>query len=216
MASPKRRSIFKRLPSISSLFSRASRIRSAPTSARSSVLLSPYETNCLPSVSSVANSTDQAEEEYERTYPLLDVEALNIKPRDYKWFRAVDMAVRATMNGPRYDVSCNFQHVCRVIESAKYILPQETKQHDWAWDPDPVIVYLGCMMHDIGDRKRRDGSKEQDQVTIIEEFLAEHDVPINIKKQIAYLASRLSFTSDMHDQAAMNALAEEHPAFRVI
>jgi hypothetical protein len=134
MVEPKGQSIFSHLPSIWSLFSRASRIRNTPVSTQSNACLSPYGSKYLESASSVASLTAQVKRKYERTYPLLDLEALKISPGDYRWFRTVDNSVRDVMKGLKYDVSSNYQHMRCVVKTTKYILQREARRHQWARD----------------------------------------------------------------------------------
>jgi hypothetical protein len=72
------------------------------------------------------------------------------------------------------------------------------------------------MVQSINDCKIRDESEIRDQKIIIEDFLTEYDVPANIKGQAACLASHISNTLEMHDQAIITALAEKHPEYCVI
>jgi hypothetical protein len=76
----------------------------------------------------------------------------------------------------------------------------------------PVVVYLGCMVLNVIDRRYRDQTQQHDQQAIIEEFLAEHDVPTNIRGQAAYLASRISFQLELHNQASITACKLSHCA----
>jgi uncharacterized protein len=207
-------SILRRLSSIRELIARTPSARNSPASTRPSSPLgpgSPYETNYHPEVS----SPDQARE-YERKYPLLDMDLLDIKDEHRKWFRAVNISVRAIMNGLKYDSSHNYQHVRRVVENGRYILEREAKKHAWAREIDPIIVYLGCLVHDVGDRKYQAIGAERGQETILDDFLSGLDVPLKIRSQVAYLASHVSFSREMHDQKVIASIAKEYPVLRII
>jgi len=140
----------------------------------------------------------------------------DIKIEDDLWFREVNTAVRKILNGPKYDVSRNYQHARRVVENGKYILEREAKQHQWARDIDPLVVYLGCLVHDIGNRKCKDPGQARDQETIIDTFLAEYGCPSLIRREVAHLASHVSFTLETHSPALVADIARDHPAFRII
>jgi uncharacterized protein len=157
-----------------------------------------------------------AAEDYERKNPLLDLDLLAVKDEDRKWFRDVNIAVRDIMNGPKYDVSHNYQHARRVVANGKYILEQESKRHQWARDIDPLTVYLGCLVHDIGDRKYREADEERDQCAIVADFLIEHGVPGLTSRLVAHLVSHVSFTLELHSPEAIAVVAKEYPAFRII
>jgi HD superfamily phosphodiesterase len=150
----------------------------------------------------------KAAEDYERKNPVLDWDLLDVKEEDRKWFRDVNIAVRDSMNGPKYDVSHNYQHARRVVGNGKYILERESKRHQWTRDIDPLTVYLGCLVHDIGDRKYREADEDRDQRAIVAEFLIEHGVPSLASRLVAHLVSHVSFTLEMHSREAIAAVAK--------
>ncbi|KAF2031689.1 hypothetical protein EK21DRAFT_62746 [Setomelanomma holmii] len=108
------------------------------------------------------------------------------------------------MNGPKFDVSHNYQHARR------------SKRHQWSRDIDPIIVHLGCLVHDIGNPRYVQQGELRDEKTIIFNFLVEQDVPVVIACQVACLCGHISHNLEMHDQEAVANVAKENPAFSII
>jgi uncharacterized protein len=149
----------------------------------------------------------------ENDYPLFDMDLLGIKPADRAWFTAVNIAVRKFMNN--LDASHNYQHIRRVVSNAMYLV-KEKRHHKWARTLDPVLVWVACMTHDIGDAKYKEPGESRDQNDIIDDFLEALDCPLPIRRQAAYLAARVSFTAELADEEGISGFAEEYPAVRII
>jgi uncharacterized protein len=150
----------------------------------------------------------------EKDYPLFDLDLLGIKPEDRKWFIAVNIAVRTIMNN--LDASHNYQHIRRVVSNAMYLLVKEKRNQEWARTLDPVVVWVACMTHDVGDAKYMEPGETRDQNDVIDDFLEALDCPLPIRRQAAYLAARVSFTNELRDEEKIAGFAEEYPAFRII
>jgi uncharacterized protein len=150
----------------------------------------------------------------ETDYALLDMDLLGIKPEDRKWFTTVNVAVRTFMSN--LDASHNYQHIRRVVSNAMYLLVKEKRHHEWARRLDPVVVWVACMTHDVGDAKYMAEGKMRDHNDIIDDFLKELECPLPIRRQAAYLAAHVSFTAELQDEEGIAGFAEEYPAFRII
>jgi uncharacterized protein len=167
----------------------------------------PNTPNSGHSIASIINTL-------EADYPLFDLDLLGIKPADRKWFTVVNIAVREFMNA--LDASHNYQHIRRVVSNAMYLLVKEKKHHEWARTLDPMVIWVACMTHDVGDAKYRVEGETRDQNDIIDDFLRELDCPLPIRRQAAYLAARVSFTAELRDEKEIAGFADEYPAFRIV
>ena len=52
----------------------------------------------------------------------------------------------------RYDMSHDFNHICRVLALSKHILAQELRDNPQK-TLDTQAVVLGALLHDVGDKK---------------------------------------------------------------
>jgi hypothetical protein len=66
------------------------------------------------------------------------------------------------------------------------------------------------------DRRYKGVGEVRGQEIILEEVLAELDVPEGVRSQVAHLVSHVSFTREMHDQKTVARVAEEYPALRIV
>jgi uncharacterized protein len=183
----------------------------APTSVR---LPMSHLDKTLPNTPTSALSDTGLSSTFETDNPLFDMDLLAILPRDRAWFIAVNMAVRTFRNS--LDASHNYQHIRRVVSNAMYLLVKEKQHHEWARSLDPVVVWVACMTHDIGDAKYKKVGEIRDQNDIIDDFLEALDCPLPIRRQASYLAARVSFTTELADEEGIKGFADGHPAFRIV
>lgn len=150
-------------------------------------------------------------------FPLLDLASLPIAidPVHHPLLTALDTAVRTHMSTPLYDTSRNYQHAQRVVRHSLRFLAEERAQHAWARAVDPLVVLVGCLVQDMGDRKYRDTGDTREQQAIIEEFLAPFVCPDSLP-DVAMLAVSVSFTLEKEDPAVVASVSERFPAFRFI
>ncbi|KAL1796098.1 hypothetical protein ACET3X_006322 [Alternaria dauci] len=151
---------------------------------------------------------------YETEYPLFSLNRLGVDHSHRDWFRRVNIAVRKHMN--TLDASHNYQHIRRVVSNAAYILEEEKKQHQWARDIDPIILWVTCMTHDIGDTKYQADGEQLSQHDQIVQFLSVLDCPSYIRRQVAYLAPRVSFKKEMANEADTKAFADVYQVLRIV
>jgi uncharacterized protein len=168
----------------------------------------------LPNIPTSGLSIAAQIDALETDYPLFDMNLLGVAPSDRKWFTAVDIAIRTFMNN--LDASHNYQHIRRVVSNAEYLLVKEKKHREWARTLDPVVIWVACMTHDVGDAKYKVEDETRDQNDIIDDFLKGCGCPLPIRRQAAYLAARVSFTLELQDEEGIAGFAEEYPAFRII
>jgi uncharacterized protein len=129
---------------------------------------------------------------------------------------AINVAIRKIMNGPPYDASHNYQHARRVVDNGIKTLKPESEAHQWARDIDPLVVILGCLVHDIGNRKYRDTNETHDQEHVLLEFLAGFECPDALWWTAALLSASVLFTLEREDPELVADIARDHPAFRII
>jgi len=155
---------------------------------------------------------------YNRDYPLFNMDALRIPPRHRPWFAALNLSIRTVMN--TLDASHNYQHIRRVVSIAHRILETEADPASptaaWACAIDPTVLWVACMTHDIGDAKYRAQGDTRTQEDVVLEFLATHNCPGDIMREVAKAAAGVSFSAELRDRAAVQRLAALHPALRIV
>ncbi|KAG9194953.1 hypothetical protein G6011_00073 [Alternaria panax] len=171
-------------------------------------------TEALPKPSRASGSISTAVKSIEVKYPLFNMDALGIKPKDREWFTAVNLAVRTHMN--KLDASHNYEHIRRVVSNAAYILEEEKKQHQWARDLDHTAIWITCMTHDIGDKKYGTKGGQSCHMITVRNFLNSLGCSSDICMEASLLAPRVSFTAEMLDEAHVGYVADEWPTLRIV
>ena len=100
-----------------------------------------------------------------RSMKLFDMEKLEIPKESQALFKDINIKVRAYMYRDMYDPSHDYEHIQRVVKIAQDIYRRELKKNkSWAATLDPFVIYLGCMLHDVGDRKYLAEGQTQEHV----------------------------------------------------
>lgn len=151
---------------------------------------------------------------YDRDYPLFNMDALRIPHHHRTWFTALNFSIRTFMN--TLDASHNYQHIRRVVSIAHHILDAEPTSQIWTRAIDPIIVWVACMTHDVGDPKYREPDDTRGQEEVILEFLTTLQCPADIAREAAKVAAAVSFSAELRDPDAVLQFAALHPALRVV
>tara|TARA_R110002003_G_scaffold214_27_gene16202 strand:- start:6454 stop:7182 length:729 start_codon:yes stop_codon:yes gene_type:complete len=144
------------------------------------------------------------------------------------WFTHINVAVLESMNGPNYDASHDYEHCIRVVKNAHRLWLAE-KHRPWARAIDPIVMYTAALVHDIGDEKYRatngDGptvsvqtyaAKRDRQCNTIRAMLDALNVPPQVAGPAAHIASLVSFTHEMNDDALPKVEMGKFPALRIV
>jgi uncharacterized protein len=145
---------------------------------------------------------------------LLSPDKLGILPKHRGMFQDVNMAVIKHMSGPIFDVAHDYEHIERVVMLAHQIY-EEHKDDHWAHDVDKQVLYLACMVHEVGIV--RENGEDRDQEDIIRDFLKENSCKDpRIYSGAAYVATRVSFTGELQDPEQIKADADNFPALKIV
>ncbi|KAH7089666.1 hypothetical protein FB567DRAFT_439307 [Paraphoma chrysanthemicola] len=153
-----------------------------------------------------------------RNLQIFDTTKLGIPNKYREMFKTVNLAVMDYMYGPVFDASHDYEHIQRVVSLA-YQLYQEHKHDHWARGLDQTVMYVACMVHDVGDAKYhvREEHDNRDQEDIIRDFLKANGCkdPL-IYATAAYVAARVSFTRELNDPEEAKNNVETYPALRIV
>jgi uncharacterized protein len=149
---------------------------------------------------------------------LLSPEKLHIHPKHWKMFGDINMAVMQYMSSSTFDLSHDYEHVERVVMLAHKIYEQHRDDH-WARDVDKTVLYIACMVHEIGDPKSSIHEKddEHDQEDIIRVFLKTNGCKDpRIYSGAAFVAVRVKFSCELEDPEQIKADCNNYPALRIV
>ncbi|KAF1917941.1 hypothetical protein BDU57DRAFT_181992 [Ampelomyces quisqualis] len=165
-----------------------------------------------------SNHTLQTSGSDARLYPLLDPERLGISSQHRDMFKGVNQAVMAYAASPTFDASHNYLHLQRAVMLAHKIY-QEHKDDHWVLDVNPVVMYIACLVHEIGQPQHhvRDQHDERDQEDIIRDFLKANGCrdPL-VYSGAAFVAVRVSLECELEDQQQIKADCNNYPALRIV
>ncbi|KAF2826200.1 hypothetical protein CC86DRAFT_350715 [Ophiobolus disseminans] len=153
-----------------------------------------------------------------RSYKLFDPKKLGIAKQHRAMFAKVNQAVIQFMYGPAFDASHDYEHIQRVVALA-HKMYEAHKNDAWARDIDTTVLYIACMVHDIGDTKyhvRKKGD-ERDQQAIVCDFLKANSCnDLRIYAFAAKIAAHVSYSLELKDPNAIREAMVGCPALRIV
>jgi len=150
-----------------------------------------------------------------RNYRLFDMDKLQIPAESRAMFRAANKEAMAYMYGPEYDPSHDYEHIQRVVKNAKWLYDTEMETNGkWAAKLDRVVVYLGCIMHDVGESKYVAKDKTQEEVII--EMLTLCGASLELATKVALIAKNVSYTNETRNSNEVKAFLAENPELAIV
>ncbi|KAF1844551.1 uncharacterized protein K460DRAFT_376211 [Cucurbitaria berberidis CBS 394.84] len=121
------------------------------------------------------------------------------------------------MYGPAFDASHDYEHIQRVVALAHRIYTAHEKD-DWTRGIDKTVLYVACMVHDVGDSKYhvRSEGDERDQEDIIRDFLKEIGCAPKIWGPAAFIAARVPFSRELEEPVQIKKNADSFPELRIV
>ncbi|PSN67863.1 hypothetical protein BS50DRAFT_665303 [Corynespora cassiicola Philippines] len=151
----------------------------------------------------------------ERNQLLLDMDKLGIPEEHREMFTEANIKVREYMYGKDFDPSHDYEHVQRVVALAHRIMAEEFKLNPkWGSQIDPLIVYLGCMMHDVGERKY--SQKDRSQKEIVCDMMLSCGASCDITDKVTFIATNVSFSREKNDEEENLKAIQRCPELAVV
>ncbi|KAF2865549.1 hypothetical protein BDV95DRAFT_249631 [Massariosphaeria phaeospora] len=150
-----------------------------------------------------------------RSVRLLGAKQLKIRPQDVQFFTAVNKKVRAWMYQDHFDPSHDYEHIMRVVKNASVIVERTERENPAlvsSWDR--TIIYVGCLMHDVGDGKYI--KKGEDGVKIQEDLLMECGASPEYARRIQTIATHVSFTGESKNPKRLKEIIQQYPELAVV
>jgi uncharacterized protein len=151
-------------------------------------------------------------------YPLLNPEKLGIPLHHRQMFRGVNMAVMEYLSGSTSNATHDYEHIQRVVMLAHKIYEAHKDDH-WARDIDANVLYIACMVHQVGNTKYhvREKGDERDQEDIVRDFLKANGCKDpRIYSGAAFVAVRVSYARELEEPEQIKADADNYPALRIV
>lgn len=151
-----------------------------------------------------------------RSYKLLDVEKLDIDPKNHDMFRKVNQAVMDYMYGPTFDAFHDYERIQRVVAQARKIYEAQ-KDEKWVKDIHKTVMYIACMVHDVGYAKYNiDVATDGDQEDIIREFLKANGCDKVLRCHAVYIGSRVSYSRELREPNEIKEGVRIFGALRIV
>lgn len=165
-----------------------------------------------------SNPTLQTSGSDAHLYPLLDPERLGIPSQHRDMFKGVNQAVMAYAASPTFNASHNYLHLQRAVMLA-YKIHHEHKDDHWVLDVNPIVMYIACLVHEIGKPQHhvRDKHDERDQEDIIRDFLKDYGCrdPL-VYSGAAFIAVRVPLACELENPEQIMADCNNYPALRIV
>ena len=130
-------------------------------------------------------------------------------PQDQALAERGHIRVRRYMS--RYDNSHDYEHICRVVSNALLIWNSDAT---FASTHDPLIVFLGCLMHDVGDHKYL--KPWQDGAKMKEKLLLKCGASKEVARKVQVIATNVSYSNEKRDPAAVLGVLRENPELAIV
>ncbi|KAK3216606.1 hypothetical protein GRF29_1g390197 [Pseudopithomyces chartarum] len=147
-----------------------------------------------------------------RSLLLFDMDKLGIPRENRPLFLALNKAVREYMYHERYDPSHDYEHIQRVVMFAHKLYTEEMRlrlqKESWM---NITTMYLGAMMHDVGEPKYSEDGKTQEQV--ITALMTANGASESLAQRVADIAVNVSFTKEFTatDKSFIQGVLQRNP-----
>ncbi|KAF1970119.1 hydrolase [Bimuria novae-zelandiae CBS 107.79] len=115
------------------------------------------------------------------------------------------------MYGDQYDPSHDYEHIQRVVKYTHELYLAEKKVGHVNPGTNITTMYLGAMMHDVGETKYLEKGRTQEEVVV--EKMLECGATPKLANDVATIAVNVSFTREITatDRTRIHAIIEHHP-----
>ncbi|KAF2746788.1 hypothetical protein M011DRAFT_78817 [Sporormia fimetaria CBS 119925] len=121
----------------------------------------------------------------------------------------VNLRVRKYMT--KYDNSHDYEHIQRVVANAARIWHSDPSFNN---DMDPLVVFLGCMVHDVGDHKYLKPWQNGEQIK--ERLLVKCGATKELARKVQVVATHVSYTFEKNNPAAVLSVLRQYPELAIV
>ena len=124
--------------------------------------------------------------------------------------------VRKYFEDPKFDASHDIQHVLRVRDNALQIFKEEQSRRVAAnlKAPDPLVVHLAALLHDVDDNKYRSAGATTLEEPQVITFM--NRVAPQLAVKVYEIVEGVSYSSEIKDPAKVRRLIERYPELAIV
>ncbi|KAH7117757.1 hypothetical protein B0J11DRAFT_90895 [Dendryphion nanum] len=133
----------------------------------------------------------------------------HLAPKDLALAEKVCIEVRKYMK--RYDNTHDYEHIQRVVANADRIWNSDP---NFARDLDPLVVFLACLMHDVGDHKYLRCWESGERIK--EKMLVKCGASKPLARRIQIVATNVSYRHEKKNPGKVLAVRNEYPELAIV
>ena len=135
---------------------------------------------------------------------------------DDQIIEATTKFVTSYFDDPKFDASHDIQHVLRVRDNALYILEKEQAAgfSSYSSQPDPLVVHLAALLHDVDDKKYRSAATNtpvEPQAIAFMKTLAPQ-----LAMKVYEVVEGVSYSSEIKDPEKVMDLISRYPELAIV
>ncbi|KAF2491778.1 hypothetical protein BU16DRAFT_128380 [Lophium mytilinum] len=113
-----------------------------------------------------------------------------------------------------YDSSHDWSHIQRVTSNGLRIFLGEKEINPWFTESlDPTAIFMGCLMHDVGDHKYVTGVPNPNEIS---DALVSLGVDAQLAMKVQEIGTWVSYSKEAKDPETSHAMLKKHPELRIV
>ncbi|KAF2016458.1 hypothetical protein BU24DRAFT_462611 [Aaosphaeria arxii CBS 175.79] len=133
----------------------------------------------------------------------------HLDPKDDALAERVCIRVRKYMK--RYDNTHDYEHIQRVVANADRIWNSDPM---FAIELNPLVVFLGCLMHDVGDHKYLRFWESGERIK--EKMLIKCGASKQLARKVQIIATNVSYRNEKRRPGHVRRICNEHKELAVV
>jgi uncharacterized protein len=143
----------------------------------------------------------------------IPVPAVPISVEHKALFTAINRYVHDYMSQPGHDNSHDYHHILRVLSNANIILEAE-KQRNPDVKLDSSVVFLGALLHDVGDHKyAKPGEDPENQVFNV---MQEEGASKYLAEKVQVLVKHVGYTNEVRNPQSVIDVLAKYPELAIV
>ncbi|KAF2266112.1 HD domain-containing protein [Lojkania enalia] len=116
-----------------------------------------------------------------------------------------------------YDNSHNWEHIQQVVANADLIYSRELETNKaWTETLDPVLIVLGCILHDVADHKYHKSIPQEGLKDLTLNLLLSCGVEPSLAEKVDIIANNVSYSKERQYAEDIKTILAEHPELAIV
>jgi uncharacterized protein len=130
--------------------------------------------------------------------------------------KATTKFVTSYFDNPKFDASHDIAHVLRVRDNALYILEKEQAAGaaSHSSQPDPLVVHLAALLHDVDDKKYRSATNNSPTEPQVITFM--NTLAPQLAMKVYEIVEGVSYSSEIKDPEKVMDLISRYPELAIV